>query len=306
MVLSIVTQEERYPMLELNTEMIDLEQRPVLLDSGCRRSNTVTLRYLAVQRAISLMHKRFMDQLTLPEIADAAQLSPFHFNRVFRSMIGVVPTVFLAAIRMKEAKNLLLTTQRSVTDICFDVGYTSLGTFTSRFTLLVGLSPSRFRQLAQEEIMRARPEDLRPLLNCFQSCQGSPAHACFRGAVHTTTPFNGLIFVGMFPTPLPQGRPTGCAILTSPGLYTIPYVPDGEYNLWSAALDQSQDLLSVLATGPRLQGDRCAQPVQVRNGRALTSTDITLAPPSWADPPIVIAFPWLFVQYFHQYNSSTA
>src|SRR2546423_12640235 len=146
-------------MIELNTELRDfaLEQKPVLLDSGCRRSSTVALRYRAVQQAILTMHRRFMDQLTLPEIASAAQLSPFHFNRVFRSMIGVAPSVFLASIRMKEAKNLLLKTKRSVTDICFDVGYTSLGTFTSRFTLLVGLPPSRFRQLAQEEGMRACP-----------------------------------------------------------------------------------------------------------------------------------------------------
>jgi AraC-like DNA-binding protein len=287
-------------MIELDVTSLELEQRPVLLDSGCRRTNTVTLRYRAVKQAISLMRERFMEPLTLSEIADAAQLSPFHFNRVFRSMIGVVPTVFLAAIRMKEAKHLLLTTKRSVTDICFDVGYTSLGTFTSRFTLLVGLSPSRFRLLAQEEIMQAGPEELRPLLHCFQSRQDGPAHGCFKGEIHTTTPFNGLIFVGMFQTPLPQGRPAGCAILTSPGRYTIRGVPDGKYNLWSAALDESEDLLSILATGPRLQGDRCAQPVLVRNGRALSSTDITLAPPSWADPPIVIAFPLLFMEYFDQ------
>src|SRR6266581_6816726 len=102
-------------MLQIETDILDLAQTPVLLDSGCRRSHTAVMRHQAVQRAIATMQERYMDHLTLQEIADSAQLSPFHFDRVFRSMIGVSPSVFLAAIRMKEAKRLLLTTKRSVT-----------------------------------------------------------------------------------------------------------------------------------------------------------------------------------------------
>jgi AraC family transcriptional regulator len=288
-------------MIQLDTDFVDLEQTPVLLDSGCRRNSTVALRYQALQRAIATMRERFMDALTLPEIADAAQLSPFHFDRVFRSMIGVSPSTFLASIRMKEAKRLLLTTKRSVTDVCFDVGYTSLGTFTSRFTLLVGLPPSRFRKLAQERIMQMYPQDLCDLLDCFQLDHHNHVEAGISGTIHTTVPFKGLIFVGLFPDPLPQGQPVECTILAAPGRYAIPPVPDGRYYLFGAAVDQSQDFLTVLAHGPRLHGGRSAPPVVVRDGRALTAIDITLSTASWADPPIVAAFPWFFMLHLQQY-----
>src|SRR3954469_23767561 len=109
----------RNTMLQFDPGIFDIEQEPVLLDSGCRRSHTTVMRHQAFQRAISTMQERYMDHLTLPEIAESAQLSPFHFDRVFRSMIGISPSVFLAAIRMKEAKKLLLMTKHSVTSICF-------------------------------------------------------------------------------------------------------------------------------------------------------------------------------------------
>jgi AraC family transcriptional regulator len=289
-------------MLQLNTSTRDLEQKPVLLDSGCRRSNTAAMRYQAIQRAIVTMQERYMDQLTLPEIAEAAQLSPFHFDRVFRSMIGVSPSVFLAAIRMKEAKKLLLTTKHSVTSICFDVGYTSLGTFTFRFTLLVGLSPSRFRQLGQEKIMQTSPRDLQDILECVLRYQSAPPPGeGIKGTIYTSVPFKGLIFVGLFSSPLPQSKPVACSILTSTGCYCIPPVPDGRYYLFSAAMDQSQDFFSVLAQGPHLHGGKETPPIEVLNGCVSGEREIFLAQPSWADPPIVVAFPWLFMQHFHQY-----
>lgn len=287
-------------MLQFDTNLPDLEQKPILLDSGCRRSNTLAMRYEAIQRAIAFMRERYMDQLTLQEIADAAQLSPFHFDRVFRGMIGISPYVFLASIRMKEAKRLLLMTKQSVTAICFDVGYTSLGTFTSRFTLLVGLPPSRFRQLAQEKIMQTSPKELREVVDCVQRYSLLAGKEGVRGSIRIPVPFNGLIFTGLFSGPLPQGRPAGCSVLTSAGHYCIPPVPDGQYYLFSAAIDQSQKFLSTLAHGPNLHGGREIAPITVCNGRASEEREIELAPPSWADPPIVVAFPWLFMQHFHQ------
>jgi AraC-like DNA-binding protein len=287
-------------MIQFDTNLLDLEQKPVLLDSGCRRSDTVAMRCRAIQRAIALMRERYMDQLTLQEIADAAQLSPFHFDRVFRGMIGVSPYVFLASIRMKEAKRLLLMTKQSVTGICFDVGYTSLGTFTSRFTLLVGLSPSRFRQLAQEKIMQTSPKELQEVMDCLQRYHISSGGDGVRGSIRIQVPFKGLIFTGLFSSPLPQGRPVGCSILTSAGRYCIPPVPDGQYYLFSAAIDQAQNFFSILAHGPSLHGGRETSPITIHNGRASEERDIELTAPSWADPPIVVAFPWLFMQHFHQ------
>lgn len=279
----------------LDTPQMHLGLHPDLCASNCRRSSTVALRYRAVEQAILSMRTRFMDQLTLPEIAEAAQLSPFHFNRVFRSMIGIQPSVFLAALRMEEAKKLLLTTQRSVTDICFDVGYTSLGTFTSRFGTFVGLSPSRFRLLAQQKIMHASPQDVWQYVDYLQYCQQYQGKGCITGSITVSEPFNGLIFVGLFADPLPQGAPVGCALLTEPGAFHIPCVPDGRYYLFATAIGRSQNFLTVLTYGTTLHGGLGQPPVVVRDGQAIERRDILLGPPSWADPPIVVAFPWLFV-----------
>src|SRR5690349_13004458 len=110
-----------------------------LSDPLCQEEQqiTETYRYQAVQQAIGEMRERFMEPLTLNELSNITHLSPFYFNRVFRSITGISPSVFLAAIRLERAKKLLLHTKRSVTEICFDVGYNSMGTFTYRFNLFV-------------------------------------------------------------------------------------------------------------------------------------------------------------------------
>ncbi len=88
-----------------------------------------------------------------------AYLSTFHFNRVFHQITGLPPAKFISAMRLDEAKRLLLNTNQSITDICFEVGYNSLSTFTRRFTQRVGLGPREFRYLA-ERITPASVESL--------------------------------------------------------------------------------------------------------------------------------------------------
>src|SRR5436853_2809282 len=109
---------------------------------------TLTTQMQAVERVIQTMHIHLHEVLTLEDLASVACLSPSHFHRVFRRVIGIPPGEFLSALRFQMARCLLLTTSLSVTDICFEVGYTSLGSFTSRFTQLVGLSPRLLRQRA--------------------------------------------------------------------------------------------------------------------------------------------------------------
>src|SRR3954453_10028451 len=106
----------------------------------------------AVEREISIMWDRYHEPLSLDAMAGSAFLSRFHFSRIFRSATGTSPGRFLAAIRLYKAKNLLLETDMSVTDIAYEVGYNSLGTFISRFTRSVGVPPSRYRWLAEHGI----------------------------------------------------------------------------------------------------------------------------------------------------------
>ena len=67
--------------------------------------------------------------------------------RVFEEITGTTPHHFLACLRVQRAKELLLNSQSPITEICFDVGYASLGSFSATFSTLVGVSPQQFRQL---------------------------------------------------------------------------------------------------------------------------------------------------------------
>jgi transcriptional regulator GlxA family with amidase domain len=122
-------------------------------DSHETPSGTTDLHRIAAERVVREMRQRLGDSLTLDEMAEIAMMSPYHFNRVFRRLTGIPPSQFLGALRLEAAKRLLLTSERSVTEICFEVGYNSLGTFTTRFNQLVGL-----RQLSYASSLRSSPQ----------------------------------------------------------------------------------------------------------------------------------------------------
>jgi len=96
-----------------------------------------------------LMRDCFSEVLTLDDLSLEADLSPWHFLRSFRDVFGETPHDFLTRIRLERAKDLLTVTSRPVTEICFDVGFTSLGSFVTVFRRHVGLPPGRFRRLVR-------------------------------------------------------------------------------------------------------------------------------------------------------------
>ena len=91
------------------------------------------------------MDARFREQLDVPALARAAYLSPAHFSREFRRAFGETPHRYLLTRRLERAAALLRNTDRSVTDICFAVGLTSLGSFTTTFTRVYAMSPTAYR-----------------------------------------------------------------------------------------------------------------------------------------------------------------
>lgn len=255
----------------------------------------ITSRCLAVERVILAMRERLDRTLTLHEMAEIAHLSPFHFVRVFRHVVGVPPGEFRGALRLEEAKRLLLTTGLSVTDVCFEVGYRSLGTFTTRFTQLVGVPPGRLRRVHH------LPDAIGPYLEPprHQDGEASPDRAIeagLAGRISAPGLSRGLIFVGLFPAPLPQSRPVACTLVTAPGSFHIASVPDGRYHVLSAALPFSADPLALLLPGSTLCVGSGSEPILVRGGRTAGQVDLTLRPPRLTDPPLVVAPPLLLAE----------
>jgi AraC-like DNA-binding protein len=96
-------------------------------------------------KAKDLIDARYRDPLDVPALARAAHLSPAHFSREFRRAFGETPHQYLLTRRLERAAELLRRTDHSVAEICFDVGLTSVGSFTTSFGRAYGLSPTAYR-----------------------------------------------------------------------------------------------------------------------------------------------------------------
>jgi AraC-like DNA-binding protein len=107
-------------------------------------------------RARDLADRRYAEPLDVPELARAARLSPAHFSREFARAFGETPHRYLLTRRLERAAALLRTTDRSVADICMTVGLRSVGSFTTSFGRMYGLSPTAYRATYPPAAERAR------------------------------------------------------------------------------------------------------------------------------------------------------
>ena len=96
-------------------------------------------------RARDAMDRAYAEPLDVPAVAAVAHVSEAHFSRSFRAVFGETPHRYLQRRRVERSMFLLRETDRSVTDICLDVGFNSLGTFSRTFREIVGETPSGYR-----------------------------------------------------------------------------------------------------------------------------------------------------------------
>jgi AraC-like DNA-binding protein len=116
-------------------------------------------------RARDAMDHRYAEPLDIPALARLAHVSGAHFIRTFRATFGETPHRYLQRRRVERAMFLLCQTDRSVTDICLDVGFTSLGTFSRTFHAIVGETPTAYRARV----------DAKPVPNCFAMAWTRPS-----------------------------------------------------------------------------------------------------------------------------------
>jgi AraC-like DNA-binding protein len=111
-----------------------------------------------LRRARDRMDREYAQPLDVPALARAALMSPGHFSRRFRETYSETPYSYLMTRRIERAKALLRRGDLSVTEVCFEVGWQSLGSFSARFTEVVGETPSDYRGRSHDE--------LRAMLGC--------------------------------------------------------------------------------------------------------------------------------------------
>ncbi|WP_405134544.1 helix-turn-helix transcriptional regulator [Nocardia sp. NBC_01388] len=98
-----------------------------------------------LRRARDLADRHYAEPLDLDGLAAAAGVSKYHFLRCFAATYGKTPALYLAERRIERAQDLLRATNITVTETCMMVGYSSLGSFSRKFTDLVGMSPSEYQ-----------------------------------------------------------------------------------------------------------------------------------------------------------------
>jgi AraC family transcriptional regulator len=244
----------------------------------------------AVLQAITSIQERYFEPITLAELASEVFVSRFHFSRMFADATGVTPGRFLTAVRLFEAKRLLLTTSLNVSDIVCSVGYSSVGTFTSRFSRAVGMTPTQYREPQVAQLLVAisagfqRLPPLRTLRAAGRSCASLQSGTGTislqldmpRGAAPADT------LVGLFADAVPQCGPVafgGMANMTS-GELTIHGVPSGRWTAIAVAQHQPGT-----GTGPRFSIGY--SPVQVAP-TGESAGRVRLRAPAATDAPIAI------------------
>jgi len=116
-------------------------------------------------RARDAMDRAYAQPLDIPALARIAHVSEAHFIRTFRTTFGETPHRYLQRRRVERAMYLLRATDRSVTDVCLDAGFTSLGTFSRSFRDIVGEAPANYRKRGP----------IKPVPNCFAMAWTRPS-----------------------------------------------------------------------------------------------------------------------------------
>lgn len=270
-----------HPVIERVSPKHCVASRP----PGPTSVTTKAAHHASVERAIELMRERMPDPLDLKALAHAALLSPYHFNRIFRAVTGVPPGRFLTALRMAEARRLLLTTDLRVTDACYAVGFKSLGTFTSRFRELVGIPPLTLRALSETHGNRKLAE--------LADSPSNPRHGAW-ASIHTAAGWPCVAIVGSFATAAPQGWPAACAVVEVPGRFTLDPHPSPTHHVLALGFPEAHTVLDAMLLDPcdllvgELDGLTASDPWESGGAH-----EVLLRDPRPVDPPIVLAAPVL-------------
>src|SRR4030095_12331487 len=123
--------------------------------------------YRRIVQAKLFMDNHYSEKINLNHIAGEAYFSRFHFIRLFRHAYDKTPHQYLISLRIEKAKDLLKDSRLSISDICFEVGFESVGSFTSLFKRYTGLTPTQYRQAVQERLDTIKTQPLHVVPGCF-------------------------------------------------------------------------------------------------------------------------------------------
>lgn len=250
----------------------------------------MTKRILEIDEAVAYIHRHLDDPLSLSRLAKHVAYSPYHFSRLFREQVGLPPLYYVSALRLQKAKDLLIHTDLSIRDIGLEIGQMSLGTFTTRFSECVGVTPAEFRRsLPQAGTMK----DSLIKLGVWQEIEPhTSAYGVIEGTIQTNVPFEGFILVGLFAKPIPEGIPIKGGLLSGPGAFALTGIKPGVYYLMATAIPWGSKEHDILLPHASLR-TRNHKPLIVSPDGRVEHQMVMLHEPRQDDPPILISLPLL-------------
>ncbi len=255
--------------------------------TASHRADTVEAYQKAVERVVSHMRSHLEEPLDLEHLGQIAAISKYHLVRVFDEITGTTPHHFLACLRMQRAKELLLRPAASITDVCLEVGYTSLGTFSKTFSALVGVSPQEFRAMPKRLTLGQFAKAIWKYLAGDRAIKGPSLEGTITGPSRP----RGFIFVGAFTGGVPQGVPFSGTVLVKPGTFRIEHPRMAEFHLMAVLVPFTANLSAMIANLP--VGLVASQRLRNQDAGRPTKPSLRLRPLRPTDPPIVLALPAL-------------
>ncbi|MFD2078348.1 AraC-type DNA-binding protein [Actinopolymorpha cephalotaxi] len=228
------------------------------------------------------------EPIRLGDVADHVGYSPFHLSRIFERHLGLPPGQFVGAHRFQHAKRLLLDGDERIIDVCFAVGFTSVGTFTSRFAASVGVGPGEFRRIP-DTLAAGSP---RPVSRPGGDRNGGVVTGVAHLSPGAMAALGGsaAVYVGVFARRAPRGTPVSGALLDDSGGFVLTGIPPGSYWLLASALPGRADPLGQLLPERGVTG-HSPWPVRVTAAAPPVRRDVHLdLTPSWS-APVVVALP---------------
>jgi AraC-like DNA-binding protein len=251
------------------------------------RADTAEAYQAAIARVIRHMKAHLEESQDLDELAAIAMISKFHLVRIFDELTGTTPRHFLSCLRMQRAKERLLDSTVPITEICMEVGYASLGSFSRTFSGLVGLSPQEFRAMPKRLTTAQFARAIWRYLAARREITGPVLEGIVEGPVRP----RGFIFVGTFTGGVPQGVPDSGTVLIKHGKFRVerPKVP--EFHLMAVLVPFSAKFMDMAANLP--VGLVASLRLRIEDLDASQKPCLHLRPMRATDPPIVLALPAL-------------
>jgi AraC family transcriptional regulator len=257
------------------------------------RPGTLECHRHAIRSVIEVMRSDASAPFDLKAMAATAHMSLFHFLRVFEETTQISPARFRASLRIERAKRMLLCTSLPVTAICFESGYNSLGTFTRLFTDSVGVSPSLFRKLGEAHA----GDSLDALSSDFRRPPRQNFRPAISGSVRAPAGFDGVIFLGVFASPIPRQRPLSGGLIPHQGRFELSLDEDDRPGcLMAAGFPANAGSVSYLLPSDGVLVASAPLP-RDSSGRPREACDLLLRSMEPFDPPILTALPILLADY---------